>query len=114
MLIPKLRTIKAIQSHREKGSQRYLRPILQKYLSNETEEKLQNTLSHDARAVDEEIGNGEDNNEKILVVTDAEIQAAITNLKKGKASDNNGIRAEDIKNCGVVTKGTIKHIFNEV
>ena len=52
--------------------------------------------------------NGEDNNEKIPLITDEEIQAAINKLK-GKASDNNGIRAED-----VATKGTIKQIFNEV
>ena len=42
------------------------------------------------------------------------IQTAINKLKKGKASDNNGIRAEDIKNCDVATKGMMKQIFNEV
>ena len=51
---------------------------------------------------------------KIPLITDEEIQAAISKLKKGKASDNNGIRAEDVKNCDVATKETIKQIFNEV
>ena len=35
----------------------------------------------------------EGNNEEIPLITDEEIQAAINKLKKGKASDNNGIRA---------------------
>ena len=34
--------------------------------------------------------------------------------KKGKASDNNGIRAEDIKTCDDTTKEMIRQIFNEV
>ena len=34
--------------------------------------------------------------------------------KKGKASDNNGIRAEDIKTCDDRTKEMIRQIFNEV
>ena len=34
--------------------------------------------------------------------------------KKGKASDNNGIRAEDIKTCDETTKQMIRQIFNEV
>ena len=34
--------------------------------------------------------------------------------KKGKASDNNGIRAEDIKTCDETTKEMIRQIFNEV
>ena len=41
-------------------------------------------------------------------------QAAINKLNNGKASDNNGIRAKDIKNCDAATKEKIKQIFNEV
>ena len=33
-----------------------------------------------------------------------EIQTAIDRLKRGKSSDSNGIRAEDIKGCGDETK----------
>ena len=46
--------------------------------------------------------------------TKNEVQAAIDSLKKGKASDSNGIRAEDIKACGEATKEMIRQIFNEV
>ena len=60
------------------------------YAGDETEEELQNTLNRESRADD-------GNNEEILVITDEEIQAAINKLKKGKASDINGIRAENIK-----------------
>ena len=41
---------------------------------NETEEKMQNTLSDDIRADDEERNKGEDNNEEIPQITDEEIQ----------------------------------------
>ena len=51
---------------------------------------------------------------KNILITDEEIQAAIDKLKKGKASDNNGIRAEDIKTCDNETKEMIKRIFDEV
>ena len=46
--------------------------------------------------------------------TQEEVQAAIDKLKKGKASDNNGIWAEDIKTCDATTKEMIRQIFNEV
>ena len=46
--------------------------------------------------------------------TQEEVQAAIDTLKRGKASDNNGIRAEDIKTCDATTKEIIRQIFNEV
>ena len=81
---------------------------------NEIEENLQNTLNHDTRADDEEKNNGEGNNEEIPLITDEEIQSAINKLKKSKASDNNGIRAEDIKTCDNETKEMTKLIFNEV
>ena len=86
---------------------------IQSHAGDETEEELQITSNHETRA-DDEKHNDEGNNEEIQLITDEEIQAAINNLKKGKASDNNGIRAEDIKTCFNVTKETIKQIFNEV
>ena len=84
------------------------------FAGNETEEDFQNTLNHVTRDDDEEKYNGEGNNEEILLITDEEIQAAINKLKKGKANDNKGIRAEDIKACDNETKEMIKMIFNEV
>ena len=43
-----------------------------------------------------------------------EIQSAINKLNEGKACDNNGIRAERIKDCDDMTKEMMRHIFNEV
>ena len=43
-----------------------------------------------------------------------EVQTAIDSLKKGKASDNNGIRAEDIKTCDETMEAMKRQIFNEV
>ena len=58
--------------------------------------------------------NSEGNNEEIPLITDEEIQRAINKFKKGKASNNNGIRAEDIKTCDTETKEMIKLIFKVV
>ena len=43
-----------------------------------------------------------------------EVQTVIDCHTKGKASDNNGIRAEDIKTSDETTKEMIRQIFNEV
>ena len=43
-----------------------------------------------------------------------EIHSAINKLNKGKACDNNGIRAEHIKDCDDMTKEMMRQIFNEV
>ena len=42
-----------------------------------------------------------------------EIQDANDRLKKGKAKDSNGVRAEQLKNCSDATKEKIRTIFNE-
>ena len=47
-------------------------------------------------------------------ITEDDMQAAVNKLKKGKACDNNGIRAENIKNCNDTTKEKIRQIFNQV
>ena len=52
--------------------------------------------------------------ETIPEFTTEEIQAAIDRLKKGKARDSNGIRAEQLKNCSVDTEEKIRTIFNEI
>ena len=46
--------------------------------------------------------------------TKSEIQDAIDRLKKGKAKDSNGIRAEQLKNCSDDTKEKIRTIFNDI
>ena len=43
-----------------------------------------------------------------------EIQSAIDRLKKGKAKDSNGIRAEQLKLCSEETKEEIREIFNDI
>ena len=52
--------------------------------------------------------------EPILEFTTEEIQAAIDRLKRGKAGDNSGIKAEHIKRCSSETKEWIRRIFNEI
>ena len=51
---------------------------------------------------------------EMLEITVDEIQSAINKLNKGKACDNNGIRAEHIKDCDDMTKEMMRQIFNEV
>ena len=47
-------------------------------------------------------------------LTQDEVQTAIDSHKKCKESDNNGIRAEDIKTCDEMAKEMIRQILNEV
>ena len=46
--------------------------------------------------------------------TKEEIQDAIHRLKKGKAKDNSGVRAGQLKICSEETKEKIRNIFNEI
>ena len=62
----------------------------------------------------EETSCNEDVKNEIPEFTQDEIQAAIDKLEKGKASDNNGIRAEDMKTCDATTKDMVRQIFNEI
>ena len=55
-----------------------------------------------------------DQNEYMDEFTTEEIQSAIDRLKKGKAKDSNGIRAEQLKICSEETKEEIREIFNEI
>ena len=48
--------------------------------------------------------NDEKETNEIPEITTEELQNAIKRLKKGKAADSNGIRAEDIKACDEETK----------
>ena len=50
------------------------------------------------------LGNEKEHREEKLQRRQEKVQAAIDKLKKGKASDNNGIRADDIKTCDATTK----------
>ena len=77
-------------------------------------EKLQDPMNPEARTDKNEEDNDEGSKEENPEITKDEIQSAINKLKKGKACDNNGIRAEDITNCNDTTKEKIRQIFNEV
>ena len=46
--------------------------------------------------------------------TTEEVQAAVDRLKKGKARDNSGVRAEQLKSCSKETKEKIRNIFNDI
>ena len=51
---------------------------------------------------------------KIAEFTKEEIDAAIHRLKKGKARDSSGVRAEQLKICSEETKEKIRIIFNDI
>ena len=53
-------------------------------------------------------------NETIPEFTTEEIQAAINRLKKGKAKDSSGVRAEQLKICSEDMKEKIRIIFNDI
>ena len=53
-------------------------------------------------------------NETIPEFTKEEIHAAIHRLKKGKAKDSSGVRAEQLKICSEDTIEKIRTIFNEI
>ena len=51
---------------------------------------------------------------RIPEITTEELQSAISKLKKGKSTDSNGIRAEDIKACDDETREMMRQLFNEI
>ena len=53
-------------------------------------------------------------NIKIKEFTTEEIQSAIDRLRKAKAKDSSGVRAEQLKNASDETKEEIRTIFNEI
>ena len=77
-------------------------------------EKLQDLMNPEARTDKVEENNDEGSEEEMPESTEDEMQSAVNKLNKGNASDNNGIRAEDIKDCDDTTKEMIRQIFKEV
>ena len=61
-------------------------------------------------------GEDEENEQSIKIkeFTTEEIQSAIDRLKKGKAKDSRGVRAEQLKLCSDETKEEIRTIFKEI
>ena len=79
--------------------------------------KLYDEDQHDETEMESD-KNETENDEKEMIempeITTDELQKAIKRLKKGKAADSNGIRAEDIKACDEETKEMVRQIFNEI
>ena len=75
---------------------------------------MQDPMNPHARTDKDEENNDKEGKEEIPEITEEEVQTAINKLKKGKASDNYGFRAEDVKTCDDTTKEMIGQIFNDV
>ena len=58
--------------------------------------------------------NAESSQDETIPEFTKEIQAAIHRLEKGKAKDNSGVRAEQLKFCSEDTKEEIRTIFNDI
>ena len=81
---------------------------------HEDDEGEENTKRNEAETC---TGRGEKepgNFEPIPEFTTREIHDAIDRLKRGKAADSSGIRADHTKKCSDETKERIRQIFNEV
>ena len=64
--------------------------------------KLYDEDQHDATEMESDKNEAENDAKELIEIpeiTTDELQQAIKRLKKGKAADSNGIRAEDIKTC---------------
>ena len=85
-----------------------------RYAETQPVEEAQESRNMETKTNKEKKSCSEDVKNEIPEFTQEEAQAAIDKLKKGKASDNNGIWAEDIKTCDATTKEMIRQIFNEV
>ena len=83
-------------------------------VENQIGGEAQESQNMETETIKEETSCNEDVKNELPELTQDEIQAAIDKLKKGKASDNNGIRVEDIKTCDATTKEIIRQVFNEI
>ena len=112
--LQKLKMTKVTQSHREQGLQMSSANSTVIYLHTMELKKSHKTLWIMKKEQTTMRKQRRRKNEETLMIIDEEIQTTINKLKKGKASDNNGIRAKDIKICDDATKEIIKPLFNEV
>ena len=113
-LIPKVKNDKGETITSRKGIANVFGELYSKLQAeNHFGQEVQNLQKETRRNTKKKSYNEEVRNE-MPEFTQKEVQAAIDSLKKGKASDNNGIRAEDIKTCDETTKEILRQIFNEV
>ena len=106
---PKSRTRKAKSSRRDKEFPTFFAKFYEDLYEGE-EDYTGGDVMMETEGDDKEL----DQTDCIKEFTTDEIQNAIDRLKKGKAKDNNGIRAEQLKICSDETKEEIRTIFNEI
>ena len=94
---------------RGKASQTYLQSFM-KICTKEEEEHGDEEMN----SCTEQENAEPSQSETIPEFTMEELQAAINRLKKGKARDSSGVRAEQLKICSDDTKEQIRTIFNEI
>ena len=81
------------------------------YAEDQLREEVQDPHNSATRMSTERESRIDDVKNEIPEFTQVEVQTAIDNLKKGKANDNNGICAEDIKIRGLHTRNMKKNSF---
>ena len=114
-LIPNVKNDSKRDNHIKIKNCKCLRRILQQASAeNHFGEEVQDPQNLETRRNTEKTSYNEDVRNETPEFTQKEIQATIDSLKKCKASDNNGIRAENIKTYDETTKEMIRQIFNEV
>ena len=84
------------------------------YAKTQRGEEAQESQNMGTKSDKEKKSCSEDVKNEIPEFTQDEVQAVIDNLKQRGASDNNRIRAEDIKTCDETAKEMIRQVFNEV
>ena len=108
ILIPKVRNKKAKPSTRDRESQMF---SLNSTRACTKVKKMMRKKTESRTGKDERLP---DQYNPIPEFTKNEIQNAIGCLKKGKAKDSSGVRAEQLKNCSDSTEEKITMIFNEI
>ena len=102
--------------HISKRNCRCLWRILQKklYEDNEQDESEQELGECKNKSSTEVHNSNTEDTTRIPEITTEELQTAINKLTKGKSSESNGIRAEDIKACDDEKTEMVRQIFNEI
>ena len=109
ILIPKIRNKEGEAEKTRQGIANVFAKFYEELYKGEDEKDDESKYVH----IDQENADSSQE-ETIPEFTKEEIQAAIHRLKKGKAKDNCGVRAEQLKICSEETKEKIRNIFNDI
>ena len=109
ILIPKIRNKDGEAEKTRQGIANVFAEFYEELYKGEDEQDDESKYTH----IDQENADSCQNG-TIPEFTKEEIQDAIHRLKKGKAKDNSGVRAEQLKFCSEETKEKIRNIFNEI